>query len=494
MLGDKNNILDHTPVAIKIPIKKGRYISQDENYSVEYEMDCTGKGVYIGLITLEDIDYTDNQLLDKNKSSRVRCIWEQEELEEGKYYLPGEKDIKIGDRCELRTDCKILNDTLWLILAGGGNQECKSMAKESEFLISKIKSAPHSIKNQYSLDENVELVCVSDILIGVKKLIEIARLNDKPIVIYIPYNYVLSSINGTNKYDKEFREISYMEGVTLVMPSGEEADKMHRENLKGDFPRHINIKSKRNNQIITGKISSETGKLFDVSICPKEGIEERIYIGEAGEFKSNYGTIFTTGICWEKTGQLVIMFRIVQQRECEWDVIVEGDNSMEYGLGISLAEGSLSDQVTLSTSTVMNTMNIGIYKWGAIGVGSFDIQAFVTMRSSGRTSPKYVHRLDCVADGKLYLNKIGENGASILEGTSLAASKVVGAVALLYEYYIQVADIDYTSTQTPNTHMMKRWLRGQLNNLPEQEYPNMSQGYGILDIRRLSNFVNGSML
>ena len=525
MLGSKKDILDTTSVVIKVEMEKRTYIDEQNNNSYKNITNYTGKDIYIGIVTSEDIDCFDIELLKEDATSKVRCVWEQIDKETGSYYIPTRREINknitenINIKDTVKNNNKIqenmnvfaeesrcgnnakimeldMNDTTWLgVTTGNGDKIVnKSLIPNSEILVAKIKSAPANIQDQYCLHKESGLSCTADILIGVKKLVQLAKLNNKPIVIYIPYNYVLTSLEGLSIYDREFREISYINGVTLVMPGGEEADKMRREHLRLDLVDPIEISCKNEKQIIRGKISSEKVNEFKAYIVPNEDYDKKIYIHEAGVFKLDNAEIKTSGVCWEDNGELTINFRILQERRIKWKVIIEGDNSSKYEMNITLAEGKLSQNVTLSKSEGLDTINTGIYRCGAIGVGSFDTQSFVTMQSSGRTSKKYINRLDCVADGKIYLNKVGQNGATMIEGTSVACSKVVGAVALLYEYFIENVAVDSKNEYLPNTQMMRRWLRAMLTGLPEQDYPSISQGYGILDTKKLYKFINGDFL
>ncbi len=500
MLGYKEEVLDTTPVAIKVNIQKGMYIDKKDNISYQSNINYTGKDIYIGIVTSEDIDYFNLDLLKNDKTSKVRCIWKQTEEEDGSYNIPSENIARYISR-DIRNDMKRdiqenINDTTWLRLTTGNGKEIenRSLIPDSEILVAKINSAPINIQTEYSLDEQPGLCVVKDILIGVKKLVELAKLNSKPIVIYIPYNYVLGGLDGLNIYDREFRDISYMNGVTLVMPAGEQADKSHREVLSPKILEPVEIICKNEKEIIRGKIGSPNGNIFKVAIVPNGNDYEKIYIDERGEFEVDGAKVYTTGIWWEDSGEFSINFKILQETNINWQVVIEEANISEGDISISLAEGDLSRDIVLSSSTGSNTMNTGIYRWGAIGVGSFDTHALVTMKSSGRASKQYANRLACVADGRIYLDKLGENGATMIEGTSIACSKVIGVLVLLYEYFMRNIEAYSKNANIPNTPMMKRWLRGQLSTLSEQEYPNMSQGYGVLDINKVSEFINQGLL
>ncbi len=196
---------------------------------------------------------------------------------------------------------------------------------------------------------------------------------------------------------------------------------------------------------------------------------------------------------WKDEGEVSVSFKIVQEKQCIWEVILEGNRDKIYDININLAQGRLGEQVKLSGQTPSDTINPGIYKWGCMGVGSFDEKSLVTLRSSGRGSGEYDCKLDCVASGKLYLGK-SKNGLDIvMEGTSVAASKLVGTIALLYEHYEKQIENEngiYNSYNLPNTKMMRRWVKNQLLTLNGQSYPNMNQGYGILNTKKLSMFID----
>ena len=136
----------------------------------------------------------------------------------------------------------------------------------------------------------------------------------------------------------------------------------------------------------------------------------------------------------------------------------------------------------LSRWTALDTMNQAAYKWKAIGVGSFDVESLVVSSGSGRTSGKNISNLDCVAKGRVYLGGDEKDSGQILEGTSVAASRVVGAIAALYSKWEMEKGSDF-----PNTQMMRRWLGYQLRQVTDQQYPHINQGNGILDIEKLQS-------
>ena len=127
-------------------------------------------------------------------------------------------------------------------------------------------------------------------------------------------------------------------------------------------------------------------------------------------------------------------------------------------------------------------MNQAAYKWKAIEVGSFDVESLVVSSGSGRTSEKNLLNLDCVAKGRVYLRGNEKDSGQTLEGTNVAASRVVGAIAALYSKWETEKGIDF-----PNTQMMRRWLGYQLRQIPGQQYPHINQGKGVLDFEKLQS-------
>ena len=470
------------PVATEIFIKKGNHSYPRKKCVKRSLMPYKGKGVYIGIVTTENIDWADSYLMDERKHTRVQCIWEQQEEEQGIYYI-GNKLNEVFRNGKYLPHINQGAATKWLALAGGKEKEYEALGCEAEFLVAQIKTAPKKMQQFYTSTMNPSIVLVSDILIGARKLIELAKINKKPLVLYLPYHYLWAGTLGNNRYDNLLNQLSYERGVTLIVPAGEEADQGHCQVVKGSGPQEVLIKAVKGEEILAGMIFSQGAENFKAKLMPMGRESESISLEKKGRYGILGGFIETTGLEWEEmSGQTTLKFRIFASPQQDWRLILESQGSKAIHLTVNLLEGKDGSSPTLSPSCAMDTINPAPYKWSAIGVGSFDVENLVVSSSSGRTSEKLLAYLECVAEGRTYFKENKENQDILLEGTGVAASRIAGAIATLYSKWYAEKQKDL-----PNTPMMKKWLEHQLKELPGQQYPNLSQGKGILDLEKLRN-------
>ncbi len=468
------------PVATEISLKKGNHNSFRQKCVPKGPMPYKGKEVYIGIVTTETIDWTDSYLMDERNQTRVQCIWEQQEEEQGIYYT-GHKLNEAFKQGKYLPQINKGAATKWLALAGGREKEYKALGCEAEFLVAHIKTASKKIQQFYTSTMNPSMVLVSDILIGARKLIELAKINEKPLVLYLPYHYLWARTLGNNRYDALLNQLSYERGVTLIVPAGEEADQGHCQMVKGSGPQEVLIRGAKGEEILCGMIFSQVAEKFKAKLMPIGREDESISLEKKGRYGILGGFIETTGLEWEEiSGQMILKFRIFQSPYQDWRLILEGQENKNIHLTVNLLEGKDGPSPTLSPSCAMDTINPAPYKWSAIGVGSFDLENLVVSSSSGRTSEKNVAYLECVAEGRTYFKDDNKNQNILLEGTGVATSRIAGAIATLYSKWYAEKQKDF-----PNTPMMKKWLEHQLKELPGQPYPNLSQGKGILDLEKL---------
>ncbi len=467
------------PLVAQIPIHKSNDLYINKNTDVTNAFKYRGEGVYIGIVSVEGVDWEEPLLRTSQGKTRISCIWEQEQADKGIYYTAA----TINTALEAE---KILSDsrseaTFLLGLAGGKQGYYEAPASKAEFLVAKIKPATRNVQQLYGGEPHPLVALVPDVLIGAYKLMELAMLNQKPLVLYLPYHYLLEGIEGVNKYDRIFNELSHQPGLTIIMPVGEEADKKHRGLIEEGSSKEVRIQTKKEKQNIVGMICSEKAEVFQASLQLLGNETQRICIEEQGIYQTTAGKVESSGLKWDyHSGQIVIRFRIEQHAQSTWQLYLSTEDNEELRLSVSLCEQPVNPEATLSSWTALNTANPAPAKWGTMGVGSFDTKALVVRGGSGRAKHTNQTGLSCVAEGRASIRLKEQNEILCLEGTAIAASLVTGVVATLYSKWQQEKGKAY-----PNTKMMQRWIERQLTHLPNQTYPHFSQGSGILDLKKL---------
>lgn len=469
------------PLVAQIPLQKGNHREVNEHTAVTNVFKYKGEGVYVGLVSVAGVDWEEPLLRTPEGKTRISCIWEQEQADQGTYYTADTINTA------LETE-KVLSDhrseaTLLLALAGGKQDYYEAPASKAEFLVAKIKPATRKIQQLYGGEPHPLVALVPDLLIGAYKLIELAKLNQKPLVLYLPYHYLLEGIEGANCYDRIFNKFSSQSGLTIIMPVGEEADKKHRYLIEEGRSEKLMIQTKEEKQNIVGMICSKQAKAFQARLQLLDDEAQNIYIEEQGIYQTTAGKVESSGLKWDyHSGQVVIRFRIEQHIQSTWQLHLNALDDKALNLSVSLGEQPVNPGATLSLWTALNTINPAPAKWGTMGVGSFDTKALVVRGGSGRAEHGHQGGLSYVAEGGAGIRLNVQNEILFLEGTAVATSLVTGVVATLYSKWDKEKGKVY-----PNTKMMQKWVESQLTHLSNQTYPHLSQGSGILDLKKLAS-------
>ncbi len=191
-----------------------------------------GEGVYIGVVTADDVDYTHEALRLPNGESRIDLIWQQQRADSGISFTKEQIDGAINsphpnEIISLPEENSL--STMILGIAGGLNKDrsYRGIATQSKFIAAKIKCAGKTLQHIYGGMPSSSGVLLPDIIIGALKLAEFAMLHKNPLALCIPFNTNVDSHDGSLILQQILSFLARRMGLTLVIPSGEEGDKMH---------------------------------------------------------------------------------------------------------------------------------------------------------------------------------------------------------------------------------------------------------------------------
>lgn len=465
------------PLAAQIPVYRKQGVRGRDDSFFKSTSSYKGDHVYIGIVTAESVQVESAFLRTAQGNSRISCLWEQEEADRGIYYTGSSIDKRLTQD---NTCCTKKTDTTCLLeVAGGKYKEQETLATEANFLVAKIKPASKAIQHIYLGEVQPSTVLVTDLLIATHKLVELAKLNRRPLVLYLPYFYLLGG-EGKDIYDRLLEELSDEPGLTIIMPAGEEADKRHHQFITGATGTTF-IETRQDRQIIIGVISTKNLVAFTARLQLVGNEEQKVSLHQKGRYETKVGVVETSGLIWDATsGGLTLRFRIVQQQKSKWQLTFKSQDDELLRLRINLKEMTLGPDAMLDTYSALATANVAPSKWSTIGVGSFNTKNLGAMGGSGRIDSSCLKRLTLVAEGGASIWDHETHQVYWIEGSAVAASLVAGAVATLYSKWYSEKGAPY-----PNTHMMKAWLEKLLIKMPGQDYPHLSQGEGILELRQL---------
>ncbi len=243
------------------PCQRDNANPQVPYYLPPEDLRYTGKGVYIGVIATDDVDYTNLALRTRDGTTRIACIWEQTLADQGIYYQAEQINAALaspnpGELIRLPVDESM--STAMLAVAGGWSIEAgyRGIAPEAELLVAKIRPVSEHMQRIYGGMPNPKAAIMQDAVIGMQKLINLAQNQGRPIVLLMPFNGNIDSHDGSLIIQEMVSLIARRPNVTLIVPTGEEADKQHHYSIEGEQEgqRTINLRVEQPGQNVVGVI------------------------------------------------------------------------------------------------------------------------------------------------------------------------------------------------------------------------------------------------
>ncbi|OPJ55812.1 S8 family serine peptidase [Alkalithermobacter paradoxus] len=445
----------------------------------------TGRGVLTAIID-SGIDYTHPDFIYEDGRTKIVSIWDQtvdgnppQGFIFGKEYTRDEIDDALisGERLE-HTDQTGHGTMIGGIVGGRGalNSRYVGVAPDSEFIVVKLRDQGGYYKS-------------SDLILGIKYAYEMARRMRMPLVINISLGTNEGSHDGMTILENYIYELSRDRGIIFVAAAGNEADKMTK--LSGRFNNTGEI------QDIEIVVGANEGDL-DVMIWARKPDKVSVsMISPTGEFidripaKLNEEEIVrfiledTTAIVRyrypeELTGDEFITIHFKDIKPGNWIIRLHGDNIVDGRYNVYLPNKSLiGEQTRFLRADPYGTIVTPATAESVISVGAYNHRdnSLYSGSSRGPTRDDKI-KPDLVAPG-VGITSTTPGGYGTFTGTSVAAAHVAGVVALLLEWGILNGN-----DPTMYTQKVKTYLTRGTEQRPGEDHPNISWGYGILNLRR----------
>ncbi|MDF2613673.1 MAG: hypothetical protein K0S71_1459 [Clostridia bacterium] len=508
MLYGKKSLFDSLSQVLKpevfytyyIPILTHDYcnktnVNLDFSYSLTTEdLKYKGKGVYIGLVTADDVDYRCKALCTKRGESRIAYIWDQIRAGEGVEYLKEQIDKALassapGEVIKLPKGDSI--STAMLGIAGGMSEEphYKGVATEAEFIVAKVNTASKTLQRIYGGVPNEEAVTMPDVMVGIIKLMNFAKEQGKPLVLCIPFNTNIDPHDGSLILYEMLGLMAQMDYRTIIVPAGEEADKMHHFGLEGKQSTSIsvNMRVQKENQNVVGVIYQRFTNIFAALLYPPPGVAtEPINLKAEGVIRLKEATIYSIGYKISfVNGAVRILFRMDNPQVGGWRIEITSDTEQQSQIDIWISQQELNEYIVLSPASAFMTMGSTADTYNVMAVGGYDKDSMTVLRSSGR-GYSWDNRVKplFITHAKNIIAPCGHEQWSSVTGTLPAVSIMAGAVATLYSKFVEEKVSPF-----PNTLVMNSIILSIVRQLDGVEYPNQSQGYGIFYMQTLNTLL-----
>lgn len=474
-----------SPVLSPSPIHKEAIKPMETYKQVAQDLKYLGENVYIGIIGTQGIDYRKSYLRNESGATRVACIWEQEQGNKGTYFTSNQinealASVNPGESVPLPEDGE--DETIVLQIAGGKDRKCEGIATKAEFLVAKINKVPAAINKIYGGVESKESVLMPDLLVAVHKLMELAQLNNKSLVIYIPYNTNISAHDGSSVLEEVLSGLSRQQGYTFIIPTGEEGDKKHHTTLVNcnHVLEQVSLEVKEQTPNLVGIIYIKHVQSSKFTLYSPTDKEHAVKLERKAITYKNEGIIYSTGILDDyNNGSQYILFSIENMIPGTWTIKLEQQSSVQGMIDLWLSQQQLNPSVILNPSIPFTTLGSNAAIDGPISVTSFDSRNFIILGSAGRGFGwNGIFNPICASRGVSILSS--DDGWKNVQGTAIAGSTLLGSVATLYnKWQVELEE------PAANSLIMSNIILSNLYQFQGVTYPDKSQGYGVFQLELL---------
>lgn len=474
-----------SPILTPAPLQK-EVINPINSYKqVSQELKYLGENVYIGIIGTQGIDYRKSYLRNESGTTRIAYIWAQDEGNQGTNYTADQINEALlasdsGERVPLPEHEE--DETSILQIAGGKDKQYEGIATRAEFIVAKINKAPTAINEVYGGVENEESVLMPDVLVAVHKLMELAQLNNKPLVMYVPYNTNLSAHDGSSTLEEILSQLARQQNYTFIIPTGEEGDKNHHSTLADNNYAldQVSLEVKEQTPYLVGILYIKHIQNGHFTLYLPTANEHAISLERKAITNRDQITIYSTGFLDDyNNGSQYILFSIENMIPGTWIIRMEQGDATQGTIDLWLSQQQLNPNVRLNPANPFITLGSNATIDGPISVTGFDGRNLVILGSAGRGFDwnGTVNPI-CASRGVSVLSS--DNGWKSVQGTAVAGGTLLGAVACLYDkWQVEIGE------PTANSAIMSNLILSNLYQFQSLTYPDRSQGYGIFQLEML---------
>jgi subtilisin family serine protease len=471
-------------------------------YEPEYEL--SGTGALIAIID-SGVNYLHPALRYYDNTTKIQAIWDQTLNKEpssgkdadfpyGTIYSKDEINIALKQPNPLTivpTQDELGHGTMIAGIAVGSEDEendFSGVAPLAELLVVKLKQAKNIIKDIFSVPNDKVCYQESDIMMGIRFVLEKAKKLQRPLVICIALGTNHGGEFGSGPVTSFLDVITTLPGVCSVISGGNEGNKGRHF-----LSRLTTQNSSKDIQFHAG----EKDKNFLIEIWPQiyQNISFEL-VAPSGEIKTNLTIDWRTldiykfymgetYICINdvlaevKRGRQLVLFRFSNIQSGLWTIRFTSLDRIPSELNAFLPSGNIiSDDTYFIDADSFKTITSPGNSAAPITITSYDsITGDISSFSSKGYSRDNEIKPDLVAPGKDIIAPYKNDSYVSISGTGAAAAIVSGVVALIYEWAV----IKGNFTNLSGTEIKTLLIQGAKRN-PNVEYPNRTWGYGKVDL------------
>ncbi|CEO26724.1 bile acid germinant receptor pseudoprotease CspC [Paraclostridium sordellii] len=453
----------------------------------------TGKDVLIAIID-SGIDYLHPDFINENNTSKIVSIWDQEsnKNQPPKGFIFGSEFTREDINTAIMENDKTLSvDNIGTgtiaagISSGNGrlNSQYKGVAVDSELVVVKLREYKDTyIEGRINYQK-------SDFLSAIRYVLDVAKKEDKFLIINFTIGLAAKSIIELTLLET-FREINEA-GVIFISGAGNEGNTdIHYEgniSANNGFQDIIIQVGQQKNLDITltnigpdkigASIISPSGELsYQIMYSP----DYYVYRGKFNLEDTDYEMRLIYP--WLESAHQELTINLFNIKPGIWtlrlipEFIINGSYDVYLpNKNLISSQTRFSDPASTSTITMYaateKVITIGAYndKTDSIWIGS----------SKGPVKQKGI-KPDIVAPGIDIISPYIDGEYNTSTGTGVSSSIVSGVIALIVQY---IREQNAFYKEVLYTQQLKTYLMLGATKKDIYEYPNISQGYGILNLK-----------
>lgn len=475
-------------------------------------LNLRGQGVLIGIVDT-GIDYTHKAFIKADGTTKIVSIWDQsiqsgnppEGFYFGTEYIRDQINaalISQDPKSIVPSTDNIGHGTFLAGIAAGNEDQSNQFSgvvPDAELVVVKLKPAKKSIRDFYMVPQEAICYQENDIMLGVKYLIDIAAKYNKPISICIGLGTSQGSHDATDALSNYLTTVAQMKGVAVSIAAGNEgASRHHFEKtlLQGTEVETVELNVAPNEKGLYLEIWGDVPNTFALELVSPGGEFVPLIIPRIFErrdvsfiFEATRVNIYFQLVGSRSGAQLVIL-RFLNPTEGIWRINIRKiDKTLYLRVNIWLPiKNFISEETFFINSTPYNTLTSPANVDIPIVVTAYEISNNSLYINASRGFTRTLRIAPgLAAPGVNITGPSGDNSYTVMTGTSVAAAHTSGIAAILLEWGIVRGILE----NIDGTDIRNMLLRGAHRD-PVRTYPNQEWGYGVLDLFRTYEKLQGT--
>ena len=474
--------------------------SSDQIARPDINYNLLGQCTLVGIIDT-GIDYQHPAFRNEDGSTRIYSIWDQTDQSstppEG-FTFGSEYSRQQINAALLSNDALLLvptSDTdghgtaIASIISGSmrSDNSFSGIVPYSQLVVVKLKQAKQNLKNIFFIPEDKLCFQETDIILGMRYLITIAKKMARPLVICLAIGSSQGSHDGQGVMSEYLENLVRLSGINVSIAAGDEGNRnRHYFGNVSSVPYGADFQLNVGDNKFAMEIwPSVPGRPTIEIISPNQMTTGRIDPSFEDCIKFSYGqsSVWVNNIVFEEeTGDQLILIRFENPEPGIWSFLLDSTEGQPFYFHSWLPSGNrISDNTYFLNANPDVTITNPGNSSSTLTVSAYNQFDDTILEQSGRgyTSNGLVkpdvaapgYRIPCALPGNLY---------GTMTGTGAAAAHAAGGIAMIMEWTLCKGNYTRLTGKQINRMIVRAARRSS-----SYFYPNNVWGYGQLDVNEI---------